>query len=186
MILIIDCGSKKTPEITQLLHKSNIPQTTITYDNLTSNGLPNNINGIIISGAPILVTEIDPQPYLNTFSFLKNINIPVLGICFGHQILGMTHGATASKCNEDRDWQTIQKLKDSSLFNTLSFPLEMKEDHCEQIDVPTDFILLAKSNVCYNEAMQHKSKPLLGVQFHPEVSDKQGQQLILNFCELCS
>ena len=109
----------------------------------------------------------------------------MLGICFGHQLLGILHGAQVSLCKEDRNWQEIIIEQSSTLFNYIRKPYRMVEDHTEEVTLPRDFKLLATSKVCKNEAMQHKIKPLFGVQFHPEVSERGGLQLLKNFCKTC-
>ncbi|MFN6084633.1 MAG: glutamine amidotransferase-related protein [Fluviicola sp.] len=51
--------------------------------------------------------------------------------------------------------------------------------------MPKDFLLVGVSDSCINEAMMHESKPLFGVQFHPEVSGNMGAILFQNFVQLC-
>jgi len=183
-ILIIDCGSTKVAEIESQLETINIASKTEKWDKISIDKI-DKYRGIIISGAPILLTEIDASPYLKAFGFLKTYKNSVLGICFGHQILGLLHGAEVSLCKEDRNWQDINIEQSSTLFNYIRKPYKMMEDHTEEVSLPKDFKLLATSKFCKNEAMQHKIKPLFGVQFHPEVSDRAGLQLLKNFCKTC-
>jgi len=183
MMLIIDCGSQKTPFIEQTVDLEIDYKTVKLFD--ADKNVANDCLGIIISGAPILITEVDNQPYLDQLSWIKDVNIPVLGICFGHQILGLLYEANAARQKEDRDWQLIESLENHPLLEKLPTEFEMMEDHCESISVPRDFKLLAVSDACVNEAMYHKSKPFFGVQFHPEVSGNQGSIIIENFVNIC-
>ena len=183
MILIIDCGSQKTPFIEEAVDLQMDFETIGLWD--VTKAHTENKKGVIISGAPILITEIDYTKHLEQFSFLKELMIPVLGICFGHQIIGLLHGALPSRQKEDRDWQTIESLEEHPLFDKLPVEFEMMEDHCESISLPKDFRLLAVSDACVNEGMCHNTKPLFGVQFHPEVSGNQGTLFIENFVNIC-
>ncbi len=181
MILILKCGSNKTPHIEQITDEfmdyRSIDILDFKLDDLDG------IKGVIISGAPLLVTEIDLSPYLAKVQWIKETKIPVLGICFGHQLIGILHGAFASMMKEDRDWQDILILEEHMLFNKLPNEIQMMEDHCETVSIPPGFILIASSDACVNEAMIHKDFPIYGVQFHPEVSGNHGRVIIQNFIE---
>lgn len=183
MILIIHCGSQKTPYIEQAVDLEMEFETVGIHD-VTREHLANKL-GIILSGAPILLTEVDATPYLQRIAWLKDLDLPVWGICFGHQLIGLLHGAMVSRQREDRDWQTIELIADCPLFDKLPPAFEMMEDHCESVSVPAEFELVAVSDTCVNEAMMHKSKPVFGVQFHPEVSGNHGTILFENFVHIC-
>jgi GMP synthase (glutamine-hydrolysing) len=183
MILVIDCGSSKTKYIEQIVDDfiDFKPCRLMDFEE----EVLQDIKGVIISGAPLLITEVNMEPYLEKMKWVTSTSLPVLGICFGHQLMGILHGAFGSKMREDRDWQLVEAFEDSPLFNRLPNEIEMMEDHCETISIPENFILIASSDACVNEVMQHKEKPLYGVQFHPEVSGNHGRILIENFVNIC-
>ena len=183
MILVIDCGSNKTKYIEQIVDEFMDVRPAKLLDFKPED--LNDIKGVILSGAPLLVTDIDMEPYLEKFQWIKETTIPVLGICFGHQLIGMLYGAFASRMKEDRDWQLVEAYTDCPLFNRLPNEIEMMEDHCETISIPENFELVASSDPCVNEVMQHNYKPIFGVQFHPEVSGNHGRVLMENFVNLC-
>ncbi len=183
MILLIDFGSSKAPFISNAVDEF-MDVTTVGFLDFTEDDLAN-VQGVILSGAPLLVTEIDMSTYIASMNWIKATELPVLGICFGHQLLGILHGAFASRMKADRDWQTIEAFEDSPLLDRLPDEFQMMEDHCETISIPQGFDLIASSDACVNEMMQHKTKPLFGVQFHPEVSGNHGRVLIENFVKVC-
>lgn len=182
MILVIDFGSSKVPQIENCVDEF-CDFKTIKYYDFELEDL-DGIDGVILSGAPVLVTEQDISHQLAKTAWLKNTKIPVLGICFGHQIIGIHFGSFATRIKEDRDWQEIEVIKDSPLFDRLPEIFEMMEDHCETISIPSVFELIATSDACVNEAMQHTEKPLFGVQFHPESSGNYGRTLFDNFYQI--
>lgn len=183
MILVVDCGSSKTCYIAQIVDEfidvRRIPLLDFKKEDLEG------IKGVILSGAPLLVTEIDMEPILEKTMWLNDLEIPLFGICFGHQLIGIHHGAFASRMREDRDWQTIEVFEDCPIFNRLPYEVQMMQDHCESISIPPGFQLVASSDTCVNEAMQHTSRPIYGVQFHPEVSGNHGRVVIENFINAC-
>ncbi len=183
MIVILDCGSDKVPFIEQMVDEFMDFKTFPILDFKPSD-CPE-AKGIILSGAPLLITEIDMTKYIAATKWMLNIEVPVLGICFGHQILGIHHGAFGSKIKEDRDWQEIEQMEVDVLFSRMPNVFKMMEDHCEVISIPAGFKLLASSDASINEAMRHKEKNLFGVQFHPEVSGNMGSIMIENFIKVC-
>lgn len=183
MILVIDCGSSKTKYIEQIVDDFiDVKPCKLLDFEITE---LQNVKGVIISGAPLLITEINMEPYLEKLEWIKSTTLPVLGICFGHQVIGLIHGAFGSKMKEDRDWQIVEAFETSPLFNRLPDEIEMMEDHCETISIPENFKHIASSDACVNEVMQHNEKPLYGVQFHPEVSGNHGKIMIENFVNIC-
>ena len=183
MILIIDCGSNKTRLIEDIVDNY-VDFKRISLLDFEESAL-SNINGVIISGAPILITEVDTEPYLEKLKWIKETTLPVLGICFGHQLMGLLFGAFGNKMKACRDWEEIEVFEESDLFLRLPIELEMMEDHCESISIPPEFKLVASSDACINEAMEHNERKLFGVQFHPEVSGNHGSVLIENFVNIC-
>ncbi len=184
MICIIACGSNKVTDIKSNLTQIGVESEIISMEDTTDTDL-DIYSGIIISGSPILVTEDGMDEHLEKFKFLQDYNRPVLGICFGHQVLSLLHGAAGSIGDAVKRDESIEIVEPSTLFSGIDDKTHFSQNHCEYMSVPNDFILLAKSDSCQNEAMSHKARPLFGVQFHPEVSGVAGQTLLRNFVKLC-
>lgn len=183
MLLIIDCGSSKISQIEEIVDSFIDYKTLSMYDFPKTDFTP--YAGIIISGAPILLSQLNPDPYLLAFEKIKTIDLPVLGICFGHQIIGMLFDARIALQREERDWTEISFYTESKLLKSLPSECLMMKNHCESISIPQNFTLLGSSDYCVNEVMQHKEKPIYGVQFRPEISGNLGTRILENFIQIC-
>lgn len=190
MIAIIDCGSDKVCDISKIvsdLWYEN--EVFLMQDLLQKKWLCKwdfeRFDGIIISGSPVTLTQKNRDAYLKLFPFIGEIGTPILWICFGHQLIGHTMGASYSI------WEFIKwknKIhffqRQNRLFHGIKSKIFM-ENHEEHITLPPDFILLAYSDNCKNEAMKHSSKNIYSVQFHPEISGESGERLLHNFLKIC-
>jgi len=180
VITIIQLGSTKTPAIHEMVTALGAQSRIIDRTDFT-NEIVQQSQAIILSGSPIFFTEVDFQPYRKQFGILNDVRIPILGICFGHQLLGLLNGATIFRGEAIRTATTIHKIKEDALLKNLDDTFTMQEDHTEGISLPPGFIHLASSDTYTIEAMRHPVKSIWGVQFHPEVSGDNGKILIGNF-----
>ncbi|MDX1776898.1 MAG: gamma-glutamyl-gamma-aminobutyrate hydrolase family protein [Desulfobulbales bacterium] len=163
--------------IIQCLAEAGVKSETVGYRNIPSNLEP--YAGIIISASPkgndIVASHI---PY---FHWIKKCSIPVLGICHGHQVMGVVHGADLIMHEQSEDGECLVIIeKDTSLFVGLGMNFKVVQHHDYYITLPDDFKLLASSSRCRVQAMVHNSKPLYSVQFHAEKKP----QIIKNFIKM--
>jgi GMP synthase (glutamine-hydrolysing) len=184
MFLIVQFGSKKTPFIKSCVEACGQQAEIVEWKDV--NEKPGNLTGMIWSGSPTYLTEVDHSPYHSKISPLLEWGVPILGICFGHQLLGVLHGAQIYRGQPVVRDQQIKLLQDDELYEGLGKEFIMHEDHTEGINVPENFIHLATSDTFPNEGMKHKEKNFRGVQFHPEVSGEHGMVIFRNFVKLCN
>lgn len=185
-MLVVNCGSRVLPRIIENLNKAGHEPTIISLDLLEPHNLKGH-EGIIISGSPRMVSEQN-MDYIERLSFLRNASIPILAICFGHQLIGALHGAEIRKSKPDKSLIRGHReiwLENSVLFNDIKPVEHFFQYHEEEISLPEDFILLGSSEETSVEAMCHKEKPIYAVQFHPELSGDQGFKIFENFSKLC-
>lgn len=182
MISIVNFGSTKTQFISDFVSACGYVNVILPWQETTENKLWDS-EAIIFSGSPEYLTEISHKPYHDRFGFIKNSNIPVLGICFGHQVLGILYGANIFRGQEIRREVDVKILKEDPLFKGFTSSLKMTEDHTEGITLPAGFHHLASSKEYPVEAMKHGSKKIWSVQFHPEVSGNDGLKIFKNFFE---
>jgi GMP synthase (glutamine-hydrolysing) len=181
-VAIVDCGSSKVPDIARVLAGLGTDPFVVQAYELAAllSDLP---AAIIISGNPTLIRDTGTH-FLADFEPLQDLALPILGICFGHQVIAMLYGEEVVTGKEDRSLRQLDILQDNPLFDGLSGDDAFQEDHTEEVALPEHFIHLASSSHCFNEAMMHRDLPVYGVQFHPESSGDAGRQLLKNFLSL--
>ncbi len=183
-ILIIDFGSQFTQLIARRIRELGVYSEIISHKQIKNRNINKSIKGIILSGGPLNVYQI------NKYSFDKNIienGIPVLGICFGHQILSKLNGGRV-KQSKHREFglANIYKKGNSplikNLFNKKKI-IKVWMSHADQVSkLPKKFSVIASSQNSRFAIVENKSKKFYGVQFHPEVTHTEnGKKLISNF-----
>ncbi len=113
--------------------------------------------------------------------------VPVLGICLGHQTLAHYLGGTVARAKEPRHGKASDiHHHGDALFADMDNPFSAGRYHALIVrQLPADCQILAKSALGENMGFKHQNRPLYGVQFHPEsILTPQGRQLIDNFLAL--
>ncbi len=109
---------------------------------------------------------------------------PLLGICYGGQILALTLGCTLKKIDRIKNMINIDLVEPVPLLEGYK-SVRMYESHNYCVSALShDFKLLGKSESCTNELFRFRNKPLFGTQFHPEKSGRHGKDLFHNFFKL--
>ena len=183
-ILIIDFGSQFTQLIARRIRELGVFSEIVSHKKIKNKDINNSIKGIILSGGPLNVYEI------NKYSFDKKIiknGVPVLGICFGHQILSKLNGGKV-KQSKHREFglANIYKKKDSLLTKSFFKTSKVKKvwmSHADQVfRLPKNFSVIASSQNSKFAIVENKYEKLYGIQFHPEVTHTEnGKKLISNF-----
>jgi GMP synthase (glutamine-hydrolysing) len=184
-ILIIDFGSQFTQLIARRVRECGVFSEIISHKKInTSEILKKNIGGIILSGGPLNVYENDK------FKFDKKIlklSLPVLGICFGHQVLSKELGGRVKK-SKHREFglATIFKVSNSILtknFFNKKNTSNVWMSHADQVSkMPKNFKIVASTKNSKLTIIENTENNLYGVQFHPEVTHThKGKILLRNF-----
>ena len=165
-VWIIDFGSQYTQLITrktrELGYSSVILQTDEAKSLLLSNKLP---RCIILSGGPQSVF-CDRDDY----SIFFEKDIPVLGICYGMQLMGKHFGGIVKRGKTGEYGRVEVCLKDNFRIPHLPTKFPVWMSHADHVSVlPEDMIPLMEGENDILAAFKHKSRPLIGLQFHPEV-----------------
>ncbi len=147
-------------------------------------------DGVALSGAPDMMSEKSTQRKFGMeVEAIRDATVPVLGVCFGHQLMAHAFGSDVVKDTEGvlRFVKTTVLVRDS-LFSGLPKDMMLLESRHEVVrTLPADFRLLARSETSPIAAMKHEKRLLYGIQFHPEryTSDNpSGKKVVGNFVKL--
>ena len=182
-ILIIDFGSQFTQLIARRIRELGVFCEIASHKKIKKKNINNSIKGIILSGGPLNVYEI------NKYSFDKKIiekGIPILGICFGHQILSKLNGGRVKQSKHREFGLANIRKKRNSLLTQKFFDkktIKVWMSHADQVSkLPKNFRVVASSHNSKFAIVESKNKKFYGVQFHPEVTHTEnGKKLLKNF-----
>lgn len=186
MILILDNYAKngRVQQIVEAVQQcTSVPTDVISFEQVKEID-SSKISCLILSGSTYnLSNKGDEKKYINEIDFVKACQAPLLGICFGHHILGSAYGSEILRGKWIKKSEKVKILASNELFSSWDAgdEITVKESHGDYIkELPRGFTLLASSESCKIEAVKHNTKPLYGIQFHAERT-KDGRQVIGNF-----
>ena len=192
MILIIDNGSQYTHLIKRNCREMGFDAEMLYgkagYDKVEE-FLKSGIAKIILSGGPGSVYS-DP-PNLSSMICEKvkagEILLPLLGVCYGHQMIAHVFGAKVAKgASAEYGLGEVEIDSQDVLFKNVPKKIRAWVSHFDEAkELPKGFVGLAHSQTCPIEAMRHNKMPVFGVQFHPEVwHTEHGEDILRNFLEI--
>lgn len=181
-IIILDFGSQYTQLIARRVREANIYCEIYPFSSVDKINFDTEVKGIILSGSPCSVRENDaPDIPLSLF----DKKIPVLGICYGAQLIAQKLGGNveASKVREYGRANLDFIDTNNQLFKNIAQNSQVWMSHGDTItSVPDNFIQLAGTTSVKNGAYQIQNTSIFGIQFHPEVTHStDGKQLLHNF-----
>lgn len=186
MILVIDFGGQYSQLIGRRVRESKVYCEIVPYDYPIEKIKEKHPEGIILSGGPASVYgEDSPKCDQDVFK----LGVPVLGICYGNQLMAETLGGKVSKASTREYGKTEVDIKnDSLLFKGLDNKITTWMSHTDFIEnAPANFDIVGSTPLCPVAAMENVDEELYGVQFHPEVEHTQcGREILKNFLyEIC-
>lgn len=180
-IVILDFGSQFTQVIARRVRELNVFSEIVHFNTPVAKIRELNPSGIILSGGPASVySSKAPHPDKAVF----DLGIPVLGICYGMQLMGFHLGGKVQKCDRREYGRGTLKVKRANpLFTGLPRSLEIWNSHGDRlIDLPKGFEAIGVSENAPYAAIQDSKRLFYGLQFHPEVSHTpRGKEIIKNF-----
>lgn len=185
-ILILDFFGQYNQLIARRVRECNVYSEIVPYDISIERIKEINPKGIIFTGGPASV-YLEDAPTINPAIF--ELGIPVLGICYGMQLMTHLLGGTVSRADK-REYGTISVAinNTASIFKGFENTNTCLMSHTDFVSqVPEGFNVIGTTSNCPTAAMANEAKKLYGIQFHPEVNNTvNGTQVIKNFLfEVC-
>lgn len=181
LVLVIDFGGQYNQLIARRVRECNVYCEIIPYSTPIDKIISKNPKGIIFTGGPNSVYE-EGAPRIDKKIF--ELNVPILGICYGAQLIAHTLGGRVLGTDIREYGNTMVSFNtDSYIFKGLPKDSICWMSHTDQIiELPEGFKITASSENCKVAAMENETLKIYGLQFHPEVKHSQyGFDMIKNF-----
>ncbi|HEY7469701.1 MAG TPA: glutamine-hydrolyzing GMP synthase [Acidimicrobiia bacterium] len=177
-VLVLDFGAQYAQLIARRVREAHVHSEIVSRQITPEEVRRRNPAGLILSGGPASVYAEDA--YLVDPALL-DLGIPVLGICYGHQLIASVAGGTvANTGTAEFGNTTLRAVGDSVLLREMPAEDQVWMSHRDQVTVPPPgFTTVATSDGAPVAAMEDRERGLYGVQFHPEVVHTRGGEQVL-------
>lgn len=173
--------SRFTDPIVKILDDMRIEYSIRHWSDLTGKKQIEKYSGVIISASP-RGNNANFNERLESFHWLKTFENPVFGICAGHQLTGVTFGASLISNSEAEEGEVDIVVKTGDpVFKGLSRTFKGVQHHNDSITLPQECVLMASSKKCKVQAVKHQSRPIYTFQWHVEISNP---EIIRNFLKV--
>ena len=180
-VIILDFGSQYTQLIARKIRELNVFSRILSHDSTLDDIMMYQPNAIILSGGPSSVYELNAPVYDNE---LLNVDIPILGICYGLHILAHHSGGSVKSTGQgEYGFAKISITEKTDFLQSDLNGSQVWMSHMDQVTkVPDSWSVIAKSSNGVVAAMASSDLKRLATQFHPEVSHTEyGKAMLENF-----
>ena len=179
-ILILDFGSQYTQLIARRIREQGVYCEIRPCTEEAPSECPQQLCGLVLSGGPSSVYDDDAPPFDEEW---LRLDIPVLGICYGMQLLARSAGGEVERATRREYGFASVRTSSHTLFETVSDNTDVWMSHGDHVAVPPkDWRIIGSSDNCPVAAMARNDGKRVGIQFHPEVThSKEGTAIIRNF-----
>ena len=179
-IVVLDFGSQYSHLICRRIREFSVYAELVPYDISIDELKKLEPKGVIFSGGPSSVYNSDaPIPNKEIFE----MNLPILGICYGHQLIVNNFGGKVKRANKEYGSSLLTIENDSDLLNGMGESIRAWMSHGDEAEqVPSSFKIIGHTEAARAAAIADQDKSIYGIQFHPEVvHTEQGTQVLKNF-----
>ncbi|HNQ35421.1 MAG TPA: glutamine-hydrolyzing GMP synthase [bacterium] len=181
MVIILDFGSQYTQLIARRVREARVYCDILPYNTPLADLRKRKPEAVIISGSPASVSEVG---HPTAADGIFNLEIPILGLCYGMHLMTDTLGGEVKSAGKREYGRTMfQVLKRDDLFHGLPARFIAWMSHGDySARIPAGFEVIGATRSCPAAAFRHRTRPLYGLQFHPEVSHTpKGAEIFHNF-----
>lgn len=180
MILVVDFGGQYNQLIARRVRDLNVYCEVVPYNKALQAVKEKKPQGIIFTGGPNSVYE-DNAPKIEKEIFEQNI--PVLGLCYGMQIIAHTLGGKVISADQREFGKTETFIENKTIYENIESPTTVWMSHVDRVEVlPEGFETIASTANCPIAAMQNEEKNIYAFQYHPEVNhSEKGIDMLRNF-----
>jgi GMP synthase (glutamine-hydrolysing) len=179
-IVVLDFGSQYSHLICRRIREFSVYAELVPYDISFEELQKLNPKGIIFSGGPSSVYNSDaPVPENKIFE----MNLPLLGICYGHQLIVNKYGGKVKRANKEYGSSLLTIDNDKDLLNGIGESVRAWMSHGDEAEqIPPGFQVIGHTEGAKTAAIASEDKLIYGIQFHPEVvHTEQGTEILKNF-----
>jgi GMP synthase (glutamine-hydrolysing) len=179
-IVVLDFGSQYSHLICRRIRDFSVYAELVPFNISLENLNKLNPKGIIFSGGPSSVYDSNaPLPDEKIFQ----LNVPILGICYGHQIIVNNFGGKIKRANKEYGSSVLTIDNNSDILNGIGDSVRAWMSHGDGAEnVPDSFEIIGHTESSRSAAIANKQRTVFGIQFHPEViHTEKGTKILKNF-----